>query len=59
MSKESGLDYPPIKLIHIVLHWTHSDLWVQMTFHLNPVFIHRHGGMHNRLNPGASFKASK
>jgi len=59
MSMESGLNCLPIKLIHKLLHWTHSGLCVQMTCHLNPILVYLHGGMHNRLNPGASWKALK
>jgi len=55
--KASGLDCLPIKLIPKVLYWTYSGLGVQMIFHLNLILVYLHGGMHNRLNPWASYKA--
>ena len=59
MTKTLGLNCLPIKLIPKVLHWTYSGLGVQMTFHLNFILVYIHGGMHNRLNPWASYKALK
>ena len=55
----SGLDWLSIKLISKFLHWTYSGLGDEVIFHLNLNLVYLHGGMHNRLNPWASYKELK